>query len=80
MHELGALSHAVKTVSDIAVKNGIKRIKYMTLQVGLESSFVPVFFEKLFPAAVDNFPVLRDAVLKIETAAGKGLIIKEIGY
>lgn len=80
MHELGALSHAVKTVSDIAEKNGIKKIKYMTLQVGLESTFVPVFFEKLFPAAIEKFPLLKGAVLKTETAVGKGLIIKEIGY
>lgn len=80
MHELGVLCHAVKTVSDIAVKNGIKHIKHMTLEVGNESSFVPVFFEKLFPAAIENFPLLKGAKLKLVTAPGKGLVIKEIGY
>ena len=63
MHELGVLCHAVKTVSDIAEKNNIEKIKFMTLEVGLESSFVPAFFEKLFPAATENFPLLKDAEL-----------------
>ena len=80
MHELGVLCHAVKTVSDIAEKNNIEKIKFMTLEVGTESSFVPAFFEKLFPAAIENFPLLKDAELRIQTVSGKGLIIKEIGY
>lgn len=80
MHELGALNYAVKAVSDIAKKNGIKKIKHITLQIGLESSFVPVFFEKLFPAAIDGKALFEGAALKIETAVGKGLVIKEIGY
>jgi Zn finger protein HypA/HybF involved in hydrogenase expression len=80
MHELGVLCHAVKTVSDIAEKNNIEKIKFMTLEVGSESSFVPAFFEKLFPAATENFPLLKDAELRIQTVSGKGLIIKEIGY
>ena len=80
MHELGVLCHAVKTVSDIAEKNNIEKIMFMTLEVGTESSFVPAFFEKLFPAAIENFPLLKDAELRIQTVSGKGLIIKEIGY
>lgn len=80
MHELGVLTSAVKTVSDTAKKNRIKAIKFMTLQVGAESTFVPAFMEKLFPAAKENYPILKDAELKIEIIPGKGLIIKEIGY
>ena len=80
MHELGVLCHAVKTVSDIAEKNNIEKIKFMTLEVGSESSFVPAFFEKLFPAATENFPLLKDSELRIQTVSGNGLIIKEIGY
>ncbi len=80
MHELGVLTTAVKTVSDIAEKNKIKRIKHMTLEVGYESGFVPAFLEKLFPVAVDGIKLFRKAVLNIEMAEGKGLIIKEIGY
>jgi Zn finger protein HypA/HybF involved in hydrogenase expression len=80
MHELGVLSRAVSKVNGIAEQNGIERIKFMTLEVGTESTFVPVFFEKLFPLAKESYPRLRDAELKIALAPGKGLIIKEIGY
>ena len=80
MHELGVLCHAVKTVSEIAKKNKIKRIKFMTLEVGESSSFVPVFLEKLFPVAIENFPLFKKAELRIQTAPGSGLVIKEIGY
>ncbi len=80
MHELGVLCNAVKTVNRIAEENGIKRIKFMTLEIGRDSDFVPAFFEKLFPAAKEHFPIFKKAELKLEMADGKGLIIKEIGY
>ena len=80
MHELGVLCHAVKTVSEIAEKNKIKCIKFMTLEVGESSSFVPAFLEKLFPVAIENYPLLKKAQLRIQMAPGSGLIIKEIGY
>ncbi len=80
MHELGVLRNAVKTVADVAEKNNIKKIKFITLEMGEESSFVPVFFEKLFPVAIDGLPLFDGAQLKLETVPGKSLIIKEIGY
>ena len=80
MHELGVLYQALDTVSRIAEQNKIQRVKLITLEVGDTSGFVPAFFEKLFPAAADAFPKVKDAQLRIITAAGKGLIIKDIGY
>lgn len=80
MHELGVLKHALKSVSDIAKQNNIEKIKFITLEVGKESSFVPIFFEKLFPVAIEDYPLFENAKLKIEIASGRGLIIKEIGY
>ena len=80
MHELGVLMQAVKTVNRIAEENRIGKIKQMTLEIGNESGFLPVFFEKLFPVAIENYPKLADAELRMETALGKGLRIKEIGY
>ena len=80
MHELGVLTHAIKTVDEIAEKNGVKRIKFITLEVGTESSFVPAFFEKLYPVATDKYKRFKKSSLKIETVPGKGLNIKEIGY
>ncbi len=80
MHELGVLLQAVKTASSAATKNNIARVKHMTLEVGEDSTFVPAFFEKLWPVAIENFPVMAGAELKIQMSPGAGLIIKEIGY
>ena len=80
MHELGVLMQAVKTVNRIAEENRIGKIKQMTLEIGDESGFLPVFFEKLFPVAIENYPKLAEAELRMETVSGKGLRVKEIGY
>ncbi|MBR5315302.1 MAG: hydrogenase maturation nickel metallochaperone HypA [Firmicutes bacterium] len=80
MHELGVLMEAVKTVNRIAQENRIEKIKQMTLEIGETSGFVPMFFEKLFPVAIERFPVLAEAELRMEVVPGKGLQIKEIGY
>lgn len=80
MHELGVLVQAVKTVDNIAKQQNIDRIKHMTLEVGEESGFLLIFLEKLFPVAIDHYPVMKDAQLHIENVPGKGLIIKDIGY
>lgn len=80
MHELGVLRNAVKTVTDVAQKNNIDKIKFITLEMGTESTFVPIFFEKLFPVAIDGLQLFEGAQLKLETVPGKSLVIKEIGY
>jgi len=80
MHELSVLSQAVKTVSEIAKQHKIQSIKFITLEVGNESTYVPLFFHKLYPVAIEHFPVLHGSELKTVTVSGKGLTIKEIGY
>ena len=80
MHELGVLSYAVKTVNSVAEKNGVDKIKFFTLDVGLESGFVPEYLMKLYPVAIDGKDRFRDSELKINLVSGQGLIIKEIGY
>lgn len=80
MHELGVLCHVVKKVNDIAERNHIQSIKYITLEVGEDSTFVPVFLKKLFPIAIENSTILKNAEMKIEMVQGESLIIKNIGY
>lgn len=80
MHELGVLSYAVKTVDGIAEKNGVERIKFITLEIGNESGFVPEYFHKLYPVATDGKARFENSELKIDLIPGKGLLIKEIGY
>ncbi len=80
MHELGVLCQIVKKVNRIAEENKILQVKHITLEVGEASDFVPVFLDKLFPIAVENFPIFHNCTLKIEKTEGKSLIIKDIGY
>ena len=80
MHELGVLNQVVRTVTRIAKENHISVIKFIALDVGDESSFVPVFLEKLYPVAIDQNPLLEKSTLKISMVPGTGLQIKEIGY
>ena len=80
MHELGVLFHIVKTVVRITEEKGIKTVRHIALEVGKASGFVPRYLQKLFPVAVDGYPPLHEAELRISTVAGTGLLIKEIGY
>ena len=80
MHELGILNQVVKAVVRTAEQNRIYRVKHITLEVGTESTFVPAYLEKLFPVAIDNFPVMKNSWLRIRMVPGQGLVISEIGY
>ena len=80
MHELGVLYQALKTVEQIAESRHIQQVRHVTLEVGTESGYVVQFFQKLFPAASDSFPAVRNAQLRIQMAAGRHLLIKDIGY
>ena len=80
MHELGVLKNAINAVSSAAKKHGIQQIKFITLEIGEDSTFVPVFLEKLFPVAIDGLEMFKQAQLKLQLVPGKKLVIKEIGY
>ena len=80
MHELGVLGYAIKTVDSVAEKNGVERIKFITLDVGESSGIVPDYLHKLYPVAIDGKKRFEGSELKIYIVSGKGLVIKEIGY
>ena len=80
MHELGILYQTVRSVGRIAVKNRIQKIIHITLEVGMESTYVLAYLKKLFPVAIDQEPLMKGAQLRIEMVPGRGLLIKEIGY
>ncbi len=80
MHELGILRQIVKVVKQVADTNSIEYVKHITLEVGLDSGIVLRYMEKLFPVAVDSFPFLKNAELRIRSVRGRGLIIKDIGF
>lgn len=79
MHELGVLRYAVRTVERFTREHNVRQVKYVTLEVGEDSGYVPLYLQKLFPIAVDPFPVLRNAQLRIQMAPGRSLLVKDIG-
>ncbi|MDO4746635.1 MAG: hydrogenase/urease maturation nickel metallochaperone HypA [Bacillota bacterium] len=80
MHELGVLRHVVMTVARTAKANNIGKVKFITLEVGDESSYVPYYLEKLFPTAIEFYPEIGTPELRLINVAGKKLQIKDIGY
>ena len=80
MHELGILVHALKHVAHIAKSNHIRRIKAITLEIGEQSGVVIPYLQKLYPAAVTQFSILKDAQLYIHRCPGKNMSIKDIRY
>ena len=80
MHELGVLLQIVKTVDKIAKNENISAVRYIALEVGNDSGFVPMYLSKLFPAAADACPQFERTQLRIIPVPGSGLNIREIGY
>ncbi len=80
MHELGILYKALEQVNMIAIKQHIKKLKHITLEIGDASGYVPAFLYKLYPIAKEKFPIIENAELIIRTIPGRGFTICEIGY
>ena len=81
MHELGVLRMAARAAVRAAEQNNVRAIKFFTLEIGVESGFVPLFFEKYFPIIREEFPALAQAELRMETVSGgRQFLLKEIGY
>ena len=80
MHELGVLRHVVKTAAQVAKDNQIEKVKFITLEVGEESSYVPYYLNKLFPIAIEYYPEIGKPELKLIRVPGRRLQIKELGY
>lgn len=73
MHEIGVLYKAVETANQISEENGIDELKFITLEIGELTGYIPVFFEKYFPIVVEDFPRLKNAHLNIEVIKGQAL-------
>lgn len=80
MHELGVLCHVVRTVERIAKENRIGKIRYITLEVGDASGYVPYYLHKLFPHALEYCPGIGAPTLKLVNVPGDRLQIKDFGY
>ena len=73
MHEISALTEAVKLAEKVAKENDVEKIKILTLEVGELTGFLPVFFEKYFSMVVEENPLFSECELKIDSVRGEAL-------
>lgn len=65
MHELGLLTQMAETVTRAANENNIDHVCGIVLEVGEASGALPYTFEEYFPMIKEDYPVLRDASLRL---------------
>ncbi|MBQ1704850.1 MAG: hydrogenase maturation nickel metallochaperone HypA [Clostridia bacterium] len=68
MHEMGIVLHLAKTLDETAAQEKLTRIGSVTLSVGEVSGIMTDLFEDCWNYFRGRHPLLKDAVLKIETA------------
>lgn len=73
MHEIGVLTEVIKTVEEVASQNQIDKVKYITLEIGELTGYLPVFFEKYFPIVTEDKPLVREAELNMQIVRGEAL-------
>ena len=73
MHEIGVLVKAVHMVEEISKEQQIEQIKFVTLEVGELTGYLPVFFEKYWEIVTEDKKCLQNAGLKIQTVRGQAL-------
>ena len=59
-----------KTVSDYAAENKVTAISEIVCLCGELSLVIPKYVEELYPVVVEDFPLLKDTKLILETVPG----------
>lgn len=67
MHELGLVTHIVRTIEDIAEEEGLMRVASLTLEIGEVSGVIPEYLTDCFKYFKSKTKYLKEAELKIET-------------
>ena len=73
MHEIGLLYQTAKTASRFAQEHEIERIYAIELEIGELTGVLPDVFKEYFPYVAGQFPVLKDAVLKLDMIEARGI-------
>lgn len=66
MHELGIVFHIIKTVEEVALKNNVKQIKSVTLELGEVSAVIDTYLLDCWKWAVEKHEITKGCKLKIE--------------
>ncbi len=77
MHELGIVFSIIKQVEEVAVKNDVKEVKEVTLEIGEVSGIVPKYLTDCWGWAVINKSEhMKDCDLKIINIKAKSFCEK----
>ena len=68
MHEMGIVLNLAKTLTETAREEGLTKIGSVTLRVGEVSGIMTDYFTNCWDYFKPRYPVLSEAVLKLETA------------
>lgn len=83
------LEQTAKTVNSVAESKGIDRVLSISIDVGELSGALPQIFTECFPIVQKDYPVLKDAEIKVDVVRAEGLcmdcgalfhVIKHDGY
>ena len=65
MHELGIMTDVLETALRVAAQNGGKKVKKITLKVGLMSGIMPQYVQSFFEVIAKD-TIAKDAVIEID--------------
>ena len=75
MHEMGVVLQIVKTANDFALRNGVKEVKKLTLEIGEASAVLPRYVRMFFGDVIPDYPVLANCELEIETVPAQAFCL-----
>lgn len=73
MHEMGILAKMIDIVEDAAVKNNIKKIAGISIEIGELSGVLPYFMEEYYPLVIEGNPLFEGSKIHIKVVPGQAL-------
>jgi hydrogenase nickel incorporation protein HypA/HybF len=66
MHELGIVFHIIDSVKNVAIKNNVKHVNSVTLEVGEVSTLIPSYLIDCWNWAVQKEELMTNCKLNVE--------------
>ncbi len=66
MHELGIVFHIIDQVKKVAVRNNVKHVNKVTLEVGEVSTLIPSYLIDCWNWAVKKEEIMTDCILDVQ--------------
>ena len=66
MHELGLVSHVIKTIEDLCEEQDLSQVSSVTLQIGEVSGIIPEYLDDCWKWSVEKTEKMKGCELKWE--------------